>query len=543
MELPTKKKCSEPAPELTEAVDKDKVFLIYKGQSFEESRSRLSKYSLFFNNLFTGDYSDSTSENLEIKHQEANLDTFKVFLTCLNSEQPFAVGFVVNDSLKKYEGDNFEELQQLFRLALYFLADDLLSCLSYIIVTNWFNPMHILDIWLMAEGLACEDLQKAAFAMCLDIFESIPKDLLFALPMINFQMIITNPNLRSSEAHLKEIVNEWAQKNNLTEVTQEDMISKFKNAEINNKARYLQCVTGFVTIPESGEETIVFVWDGTINKLEVLSKISDGIKAFALAGSQILGRGYSVYVVGGEKSIGKGSFSKVVTRYCLLTKTWYKVASLPVPRRHMVAAFLDNKLVLVGGVGLHRIKLSSVQVLDIYTGIWTNGPDVPQEFTENPPTCVIGDQLLVAMSGIYSYKLESNKWDIFWQDKNTIINNMVCCNKKLYVTVRKPLESMAVQIYLMEQNESSRGLVLLSSVIVGSVYNFLSIDNRLVWFFMSSCDKLDVEVDEIESTSYNQLQRKSVQIKEKMRLKSHIGCFNVLNPKDLMPQLDAVCSI
>lgn len=78
----------------------------------------------------------------------------------------------------------------------------------------------------MAEGLACENLQKAAFAMCLDIFERIPKDLLFALPMVNFEMIITNPNLRSSETYFKEVVNEWAQKNNLTEGIQEEMISK-----------------------------------------------------------------------------------------------------------------------------------------------------------------------------------------------------------------------------------------------------------------------------------------------------------------------------
>lgn len=53
----------------------------------------------------------------------------------------------------------------------------------------------------------------------------------------------------------------------------------------------MQCVTGFVTIPESGDETTVYVWDGNNNKLEELSTISDGIKAFALAGSQILGRG------------------------------------------------------------------------------------------------------------------------------------------------------------------------------------------------------------------------------------------------------------
>lgn len=35
----------------------------------------------------------------------------------------------------------------------------------------------------------------------------------------------------------------------------------------------------------------------------------------------------------------------------------------------MVATFVDNKLVLIGGVGKYRIKLTSVHILDIHTGV------------------------------------------------------------------------------------------------------------------------------------------------------------------------------
>ena len=34
----------------------------------------------------------------------------------------------------------------------------------------------------------------------------------------------------------------------------------------------------------------------------------------------------------------------------------------------MIAVFLKNKLILVGGVGKHRLKLSSVDILNIHTG-------------------------------------------------------------------------------------------------------------------------------------------------------------------------------
>lgn len=34
----------------------------------------------------------------------------------------------------------------------------------------------------------------------------------------------------------------------------------------------------------------------------------------------------------------------------------------------MIAVFISNKLIIVGGVGKHRVKLRSVDILDIHTG-------------------------------------------------------------------------------------------------------------------------------------------------------------------------------
>ena len=79
-----KKKSSLPAVELVErselADDEDKVILIYKGQTFEQSRKKLSKFSLFFESLFSREFSDSRSKKLHINYKNAKIDTFKVSL-------------------------------------------------------------------------------------------------------------------------------------------------------------------------------------------------------------------------------------------------------------------------------------------------------------------------------------------------------------------------------------------------------------------------------------------------------------------------------
>ena len=95
------------------------------------------------------------------------------------------------------------------------------------------------------------------------------------------------------------------------------------------------------------------------------------VKLYILLRKQIIrniGLGFSVYTIGGSAGLEGAQFNKIISRYCLLSKKWYYEAHLPVPRRHMIAVFLRNKLVLVGGVGKHRLKLSSVDILNIHTG-------------------------------------------------------------------------------------------------------------------------------------------------------------------------------
>lgn len=71
----------------------------------------------------------------------------------------------------------------------------------------------------------------------------------------------------------------------------------------------------------------------------------------------------------------------------------------------MIAAFVEGNLILVGGVGKHRLKLETVDVLDIQTGEWKRGEPIPETFTEVPPHCVVGEALFYLKSALYVYRL------------------------------------------------------------------------------------------------------------------------------------------
>ena len=120
------------------------------------------------------------------------------------------LGRYFHGCLLKYKTRNFKELLGLLRLASLFAVDELLNSLSYIIISYWLQAENVIPLWLMAEELGVEDLKKAAFALCLDIFQGLPKESILSLPMDNFEMLVKNVNLRCSDSYLTYILNKWA---------------------------------------------------------------------------------------------------------------------------------------------------------------------------------------------------------------------------------------------------------------------------------------------------------------------------------------------
>ena len=74
---------------------------------------------------------------------------------------------------------------------------------------------------------------------------------------------------------------------------------------------------------------------------------------------------------------------------------------------------------------------------------------------------------------------------------------------------------------------------------VGISCNCISIDDRLISFLLTNSGELKIEISQFETeiSYFRQLQRKSVQINDKIFLKPYVGCFNILNPKTLIPQV------
>ncbi|XP_012270026.1 uncharacterized protein LOC105694178 isoform X2 [Orussus abietinus] len=130
-----------------------------------------------------------------------------------------------------------------------------------------------------------------------------------------------------------------------------------------------------------------------------------------MKGMEIIGRGFSIYFVGGvydsngsdSNSSDLGKFNMDIWRYCMLSEKMYYVARLPRPRKNLIACFMANKLMLVGGLGE-----------------WTHAADIP-----SPPL------LFKNIGGSSQYKnyfcvydQHDNKWSLS-EDFNSMSLNYI----------------------------------------------------------------------------------------------------------------------
>lgn len=104
---------------------------------------------------------------------------------------------------------------------------------------------------------------------------------------------------------------------------------------------------------------------------------------------------------------------KRLSKLNFLTEKFYKILlffRLRKARRHMAVALVDSKLVLIGGVGRYRLKMSSVETFDLHSGSWITCENVPETFTDFPPVCTINGMVAVCLSSIYMFNPSSNRW-------------------------------------------------------------------------------------------------------------------------------------
>nr|XP_012136463.1 PREDICTED: uncharacterized protein LOC100881378 isoform X1 [Megachile rotundata] len=379
------------------------ITLILNENRIEVIKEKLASRSCYFASLFSHNFNDSHS-NEHVINYNVTFCTLQNFVEWIHDDEtPVYMHYSpVKVSMIKFIKNNFTELLSLLQLSLLFMADDLTNDVTDIIISHWLLPEKIIDIWLLAQELSIKALQDICLSICLDRFEELPVHSLTELTKDNITRLITNVNIRSSTEYLKFVRDEWKMYHGTTDI-----------AEIKDKSQ-LKFIRGSVvcnTQESVVKDIFLYTWNGdNLSKCVRLKNIGDS--GNLIIGMQIAGRGFNIYTIGGEMGLGTGKFNDIIWRYCLLSKKWYYQARLPVPRRHMVAVFLKDKLVVVGGVGRHRLKLLTVDILHIHTGNWTKSASIiPESFTEVPPYCVLNGKLFLLKSSLYIYSVETNYWD------------------------------------------------------------------------------------------------------------------------------------
>lgn len=392
----------------------DELILIRGENRIGVHRKTLAKKSRYFACLFS--YS-STKDKEHVVNYDISLSTLQYFVEWIHDNGDYIEtrGRPIKQSMLKFLNDNLlSDLLNLLQLSILFIVESLTEEVTDIIVLQWLLPEKIIDIWLLAQELGLNTLKDICFSVCLDRFDELPLASLVDLSEENVKLLLGNVYVRSSTSYLETVRNEWSKRH-----TSSGTIVVRKE----RKQRFLQGIAiSKAFLGEADDGLYVYTWNGS-SPSECVQ-----ITGKELVGMQVIGRGFSIYTVGGQAGVGTGKFNEVISRYCLISKKWYHQARLPVPRRHMVSVFLRNKLVLAGGVGRHRLKLTSVDILDIHTGEWTKGAEVPEWFSCVPYNCVINGKLYMMASRLYTYDPDQNRWDqlvVDWKNHPQMINGLL----------------------------------------------------------------------------------------------------------------------
>ncbi|XP_033334156.2 uncharacterized protein LOC117224998 [Megalopta genalis] len=395
------------------------LVLILNDHRIEANKEKLATKSRYFASLFSGNFNDSNSKEHTINY-DISLFILKSFVEWIHDDDECEDFHChsIKQSMTKFMGDNFTDLIYLLQLSVLFTVDELKNDIIDIIILFWLVPEKVVDIWLLTQELCIKELQDICLSVCLERFEELPPISLVDLPTDSFLNLLQNVNVTASVEYLKLIRKEWLWcHEHIPHVAEE------------RHPRFIQATVGYVQSSTSkvpSTDACLYTWDGT-NFSKFMQLRNDLLSERWMSGMQVTGRGFSIYTVGGEMGIGTGKFNNYIWRYCLISKKWYYYAKLPVPRRHMIVAFMDHKLVIVGGVGRHRLKLFTVDILDTHRGTWSSGARIPEDFIQVPYYCVMDGKLFVIKSELYIYYPEEDYWaTISINQKPCLVKNGAC---------------------------------------------------------------------------------------------------------------------
>ncbi|XP_044009051.1 uncharacterized protein LOC122852961 isoform X2 [Aphidius gifuensis] len=534
------------------------VILILGCERVVAKRDKLSKYSLYFSSLFSENFSDHRQNEYQINYNISPI-TLKNFVNWTEqaetNENKKQGVYPVEPCLKKFMNINDENPLELLELSVVYMCEKLINDLTSIIILHWLYSDKIIDIWILAQELNLEKLKDISFAACLERFEELPFSSLAQLPLERLIELVDNVNGNCSKTWLRFIANEGIR--NYTSTPDHDpshhiyrRLFQIVNTlttcpmEKKNNPKHISCIAAYKITDVGKKIPCVYMWNDGFKELidltDIVNLMDDGKD---VVGRQIIGRGFSIYVVGGEQGFGSGRFVKTIWRYCLLSKTWFSVSELPRARRHMVVQFIKNKLYVIGGVGQHRVKLSTVDVLDIYTAA-----EIPEMFTDVPASCVAHGKIFYYKTNLYIYEPSKNCWNtlicngvtlhsLLWQDDKSCSNNnfihgvVIKDTRDLLISFPYKVDEENEFIFLYTPIvEKSRNLQLVSIQTIFNGTNLIEFSydtiKKQVSIEIRSCDNSS----DYPVTGYHKFTKNNL---HEIGFQNRIGCFNIIDPTTL----------
>ncbi|CAD6201332.1 GSCOCG00000133001-RA-CDS [Cotesia congregata] len=388
------------------------VNLVMHNYTTSVNKNKAIELSNYFSSLLSGNFSDHNLKEHQINY-DISIKIFKTYIDWIENAQSENYPTIYSEPEKslKNVADDYYGLLELLMTSIIFMSEQLTCQLSRIIITRWLDPDKSLDIWNFAQDHGLCTLKDVAFEVCLDRFSELPYLKLMMLPTDKFIELVTNSYINDNTYRRQSLILDFLKLND--DCINPDHKFVLQIADLNTIPKpNSQCfVTYKLNDTEKKQYCVYCLNDRELVELvdfEPMFKYLDG--GYEVVGRRIVGRRFSIYMIGGEKGLGTGRFIKSIWRYCLISRTWYYVTELCTPRRHMIAEFLDQNLYLMGGVGNFRVKLSSVAILNVHTNEWHEGEKIPEVFTEIPPSCVSAGRIIYYSTKFYVFNQEKNGW-------------------------------------------------------------------------------------------------------------------------------------
>ncbi|KYN31567.1 hypothetical protein ALC56_14065 [Trachymyrmex septentrionalis] len=335
---------------------RDTVILILKKKRFEVDKQKLISKSQYFAALLSENYLEYRQKEHIIEYYNILSISFQDFVDWIHNDKINI--FTNNWNIKKCN-----RLSILLQLSIIFAVNNLIEYLIYKIEEKLYfmPPKFVIDIWLLSQELNLNILRDVSFAFCLDRFDDLPLNSIYELSKDNLLKLIGNINITSTTSYLFEVTNKWMNYHNDFTIPLEIL----KNKETKILHSIISCEDA-----DFDNEKFIHCWDGN-DFFELTSfKYPKDIFKYCtdkyneLDGMQFVGRKYNLYLCGGKFNFTE-LYNKNVWRYSLISKKWFLETTMPIEKNeYMIAAFVKNKLILVGGFTSNK----SVDIYDIYTG-------------------------------------------------------------------------------------------------------------------------------------------------------------------------------